>query len=77
MLRTEAPAGDRPTPPRDARSLALLLINRFGERAVSYTAHQSLKAKARGDVLNAVRWRRIGEVTRILLRSDVDSAVAP
>lgn len=59
-------------PPRDARSLAQLLINRFGARAESYAVHQALKALAQGDQRNAARWRWIAEVTRDALRADID-----
>lgn len=62
---------DSPTkPPRDARSLARLLIERFSERAESYAVHQALKALARNDRREAARWRWIAEVTRETLRID-------
>ncbi len=60
----------------DARSLALLLINRFGERAVSHASHQSLKASWRGDSQSAAQWRRVAEVTEFLLRSEVETVDA-
>jgi hypothetical protein len=56
--------------PQDARSLAHLLIDRFGERAASYAVHQSLKARSRGDPAEAARWRWIAEITREALRID-------
>jgi hypothetical protein len=59
--------------PRDAHSLVRLLIDRFGERAVSYCTYQALKATANGDPANAERWRRIAEVTREALRGDLDA----
>jgi hypothetical protein len=59
--------------PRDAHSLARLLIDRFGERAVSYAIHQALKAGASGDPANAARWRRIAELTGEALRADLDA----
>jgi hypothetical protein len=62
-----------PQSPRDANSLARLLIDRFGERAVSYATHQALKAAAGGDPVNAARWRRIAEVTRDALQADLDA----
>ena len=58
--------------PRDPRSLALLLIDHFGERAVSYAVHQSLKASVRGEPKKAAGWRWIAEITRDVLRSDID-----
>jgi hypothetical protein len=63
-------AEDRILAPQDARSLAHLLIDRFGERAASYAVHQSLKAHARGDPAEAARWRWIAEITREALRID-------
>jgi hypothetical protein len=62
-------------PPQNARSLACLLIERFGERAGAYAMHQSLKALARGDQREAARWRWISEVTHETLRFDVDEAL--
>ena len=62
---------ERVNAPQDARSLAHLLIDRFGERAVSYAVHQSLKAGARGDPAEAARWRWIAEITRDALRIDI------
>ena len=56
--------------PTDARTFALLLIDHFGERAVSYALHQSLKATSRGDRSNATRWRWMAEVTQFVLHSD-------
>jgi hypothetical protein len=72
MSTTEAFAQNRQAAPRDARSFALLLIDHFGERAVSYALHQALKADARGDARNAARWRWAAEVTRDVLRSEVE-----
>jgi hypothetical protein len=65
-------AGKSHKPPRDARSFALLLIDRFGERAVSFATYQSLKAISSGDTQNASRWRWMAEVTREVLRTDVN-----
>jgi hypothetical protein len=65
-------AKDQQARPKDARGLALLLIDRFGERAVSYAAHQSLKARSQGDARNAARWRSIADLALRLLRSDLD-----
>lgn len=59
--------------PRDARSLARLLIDTFGERGPAYAVHQSLKARSRGDLREAARWRWIAEVTRETLRLDIDA----
>lgn len=75
MVRSDSVA--RNNQAQDARSFALLLIGQFGERAISYAAHQALKARARGDVRNAGRWRWMAEVTRLVLRSDPDGTVAP
>jgi hypothetical protein len=61
-------------PPRDARGLACLLIDRFGERAGCYAMHQAVKALSRGDKREAARWRWIAEVTRDTLRFDLDDA---
>jgi hypothetical protein len=58
--------------PQDPRSLAHLLIDRFGERATSYAIHQSLKAHSRGDPREAARWRWIAEITGEALRLDLD-----
>lgn len=60
--------------PRDARGLACLLIDRFGERAGCYAMHQAVKAQSRGDEREAARWRWIAEVTRDTLRFDLDDA---
>jgi hypothetical protein len=62
--------------PTDARSFALMLIDRLGERAVSYASHQCLRARSRGDLLNAARWQRMAEITADLLRSEIDSVDA-
>jgi hypothetical protein len=70
-------AESHPAKPRDARSFALVLIGRFGERAMSYATHQSLKAGARGDARNAARWRWIAEITRNVLRSDPGESAEP
>jgi hypothetical protein len=58
------PPAEQALPPRDPRSLALLLIDRFGERAGSYATHQALKALSRGNEREAARWRWIAEITR-------------
>ncbi|MGO8918139.1 MAG: hypothetical protein ACLQJR_19735 [Stellaceae bacterium] len=75
MSQSNTQRKKQPEPPRDARSLARLLIDRFGERAVSYADHQSLKARSRGDQREAERWRWIAEVTRETLRADDDEAL--
>lgn len=67
-------AEHQPAKPRDARSFALVLISRFGERAISYAVHQSLKASSRGDARNAARWRWMAEITRNVLHSDPGDA---
>jgi hypothetical protein len=72
LLLSKASAENRQTAAWDARSFALTLIDHFGERAVSYAAHQSLKANSRGDTRNAARWRWVAEVTRDVLRSDIE-----
>ncbi|HXZ00178.1 MAG TPA: hypothetical protein VEI03_09270 [Stellaceae bacterium] len=74
MSQSNARQKSRFRPPQDARSLARLLIDRFGERAASYAVHQSLKALSRGDQREAARWRWIAEVTRDTLRFDLDDA---
>jgi len=74
MIHSNTPPDHQPQPPRDARSLARLLIERFGERAASYAIHQSLKALSRGDPREAGRWRWIADITRETLRADIDEA---
>lgn len=74
MPHSRTSAENQPAKPRDARSFALVLIARFGERAISYALHQSLKASARGDGRNAARWRWIAEITRSVLRSEPGDA---
>jgi hypothetical protein len=76
MQQGRSSAESHPAKPRDARSFALVLIGRFGERAISYATHQSLKAGARGDARNEARWRWIAEVTRTLLRSEPGDGAA-
>lgn len=66
---------DKPQIPQDARALAYLLIDRFGERAASYAVHQALKAQARGNPREAARWRWIAEITDETLRCDLDEAL--
>jgi hypothetical protein len=74
MSQSNAKEKSRAQPPRDARSLARLLIDRFGERAASYAVHQSLKALSRGDQREAARWRWVAEITRDTLRFDLDDS---
>lgn len=74
MSHPNAREKSRGQPPQDARSLARLLIDRFGERAASYAVHQSLKALSRGDQREAARWRWVAEITRETLRFDLDDA---
>jgi hypothetical protein len=71
MTHPNAPVKNRIQAPLDARSLARLLIDRFGERAASYAVHQALKAHSRGDPAEAARWRWIAEITREALRVDM------
>jgi len=72
MTHSTAPVNSEAQASAEFRAFALALVSRFGERAVSYATHQSLKAISSGDSLNASRWRRMAEVTREILRSETD-----
>lgn len=68
MINSPLPQEDQLQQPRDARSLARMLINHFNEGAECYAVHQALKALARNDIREAARWRWIAEITRETLR---------
>jgi hypothetical protein len=58
---------------RDIRSIAKLLISRYGEQAMSYASHQSLLARERGDRRLMEAWRWIAGAVREVLRSEPDA----
>jgi hypothetical protein len=56
----------------DARELAKLLISRYGEQAVAYASHQSLKARSQGEPRLMEAWRWVAGAAAELLRSEPD-----
>jgi hypothetical protein len=50
--------------------LAQLLIERYGERAISYAQLQALRANAHGDTLLGETWRLVSVVCRQILLSE-------
>lgn len=57
---------------RDVRALAEILIGRYGERAISYAAHQALKAQSRNELRVMDAWRWIGAAVIEVLRTEPD-----
>jgi hypothetical protein len=56
----------------DARTIATLLISRFGEQAYAHASHQALKARERGDRQLMEGWRWVAGAVAALLRSEPD-----
>jgi hypothetical protein len=55
---------------QEVRSIASLLISRYGERAVSVATHQALKARDCGEPRRMEAWRWIAGAVHQVLRSD-------
>lgn len=56
--------------PQDAYSAAKLLISHYGEQAITYAAHQALKARERGDTRRMEAWNWITGAVVEVLRTD-------
>ena len=62
---------------REVPALAALLVERYGERALTFASLQALKARAGNRPLLMEAWQQIGDAARHILRGEPATAVHP